>query len=110
MSSFINSEEFQVFDGFQRSSSLVTNVPISVVSSLEISFAIPFNRVSPSFTSSPVANKVFVSRVNENIVVSVEEISDLWRKTCHPVAKKSSMDNLIAFFPRSSFNTENFKN
>jgi hypothetical protein len=61
VSSFEDSEELQVFVLLEGSSSFVIDIPVSVVISLEVSFAAPVDFVSPSFTTSPVANEIFVS-------------------------------------------------
>merc|ERR1711998_366339 len=68
----------------------------------------PWNSVCPGFTTSPVANEIFISRVNKSIKSSVQEVSDLWRKIKHPVTKKCGMDSSVAFRPGSTLNTKNF--
>jgi len=61
MSGLEDSEELQVFVLLEGTSSFVVNIPVSVVISLEIGFAIPLDFVSPGFSTSPVANEIFVS-------------------------------------------------
>ena len=47
----------------------------------------------------PVADEIFVTRVNKNIVISLKEVSDFWGQIKHPVSKESGVDNLVALFP-----------
>ena len=61
MSSFENSEELKVLMGLKSTSSLIIDVPVGVVKSLEIFLTIPLDVVGPCFSSSPVADEIFIS-------------------------------------------------
>jgi len=65
--------------------------------------------MGPGLTSSPVTDEIFISGVNQDIVISLEEISDLWGEIEHPVSKESGVDNLVALSPGSSLNSKDIK-
>jgi hypothetical protein len=99
MSSLEHSEELQVLVLLESTSSLVVNVPVSIIVLIEVGFAGPLDFMSPCFSTSPVADEIFITRVNKDIVISLEEICDLWSEIKHPVAEESGVDNLVAFSP-----------
>lgn len=93
----------------KSTSSLITNIPVLIFILLEVSLSAPLNLVGPGLTSSPVTDEIFISGVNQDIVISLEEISDLWGEIEHPVSKESGVDNLVALSPGSSLNSKDIK-
>merc|ERR1712060_730256 len=55
---FVHSEEVQVSVLAHATGGLVINVPVGILSSVELRFACPFGGSGPSLTTSPVANPV----------------------------------------------------
>jgi hypothetical protein len=56
--------------------------------------------IGPGFTSSPVADPVFVSRVNEHFDISVvEDGTDFEDKVGHPISEQICVHHLVAFNP-----------
>jgi len=100
MSSIVDSKEVELIVLTHLTSSLATHVPVNVVSISELLLVSPFSIKSPGFASSPVADPVLVSRVDENLYIMViKNGSDLWHEVGHPVTKKSSVDKLVALDP-----------
>merc|ERR550537_881587 len=76
VSSFVNSQEFELSVFFQGTSSAVsigTNTPIFVFGFVEVFFSLPITAKSPLLTTSPVADEIFISRVNKNFKSTIVE-------------------------------------
>ena len=100
MASVVHSEEMELSILAHLTGCLAAHVPVNVVSVSELLLAIPFSGKSPGFSSSPVADPVLVSRVDEYLhIVVVKNRCDLRHEVGHPVAKKSSVDKLVALNP-----------
>ena len=100
MTSVVHSEEVELSVLAHLTGCLAAHVPVNVVSFSELLLAIPFGGKSPGFSSSPVADPVLVSRVDEYLhIVVIKNRCDLRHEIGHPVTKKSSVDKLVALNP-----------
>mmetsp|Transcript_17471 Transcript_17471/g.26936 ORF Transcript_17471/g.26936 Transcript_17471/m.26936 type:complete len:418 (+) Transcript_17471:78-1331(+) len=102
----VHSQELQVVNGLQSTSSLAVHVPVDVVGSLEVGLAVPLDSVGPGLATSPVADEVLVSGVDEHIKSTSEDVSDLGREAEHPVAEHGSVDEHVALLPLPALNAE----
>jgi hypothetical protein len=63
----VNSQELEVLESLKLASWLTINSPFLVRCCLEVFLALPLNSIGPSLTSSPVADKIFVTRIDKDI-------------------------------------------
>lgn len=112
MASVEDSKELKVTVFLQITSSIAVDVPGLVFSVSEFFSSAPVDSVGPGFTTSPVADKVLVTAVDENLNISgiIEDGGNLRTKVSHPVTKEVSVNNLVAFFPFTTFNTKHSLN
>jgi hypothetical protein len=102
-------KEVEVSGLLQFTSVCTGNFPIGVFLRLEISLALPFSCVSPGFSSSPVADPILVSRVDQYLQIGVvEERTNLGHQVSHPVSEKESVDEFVTLNPLSASNSKNF--
>jgi len=73
-----HSEELEVLNRFDGTSSSSVDTPVFVFGSLEFSGMVPCDLVGPGFSTSPVADEVLISGVDEHIKSSTEDFSNLW--------------------------------
>lgn len=94
VASIEHSQEVEVAELTHLSSWGSINSPAFVVLVSEILLVLPFGVKSPSLSTSPVANPIFVSRVDEDFGLSlVENIGNLWHQVGHPVSKEVGVDH-----------------
>jgi hypothetical protein len=109
VSSVGNLEEMEVSRLLQLSSVSILDVPINVIGILEVSLSLPFSGVSPGFSSSPVTNPILISRVDEDLNISViEDRCNLGHEVFHPVSQKEGVNKFVTFDPFTASNSENF--
>ena len=75
---FVNSKELKIVESLEGTSGFVADVPVSILGFREAVFAGPIDGMSPGFSTSPVADEVLVSRVDEDIKSGIEDLGDLW--------------------------------
>jgi hypothetical protein len=81
----------------------IANIPIGIFSFIEVFLSGPLASSSPGLTTSPVANEVFVSRVNEDLKGAVvQDVGNLRGQVDHPVTKKCNMNTFSALDPTSA--------
>jgi hypothetical protein len=56
-----DSQEFEILVGLEVTSWLVVDIPFSIVGLLEVRLSLPLASISPSFSSFPVTNEIFVA-------------------------------------------------
>lgn len=92
-----------------RTGSLAVNSPLLVLLSVELLFLVPFGSSGPGFTTSPVADPVLITGVDESVQVGViEHPGNLGHQVIHPVSKEEGVDHCVTFNPVSTGDTENF--
>lgn len=67
VSCVVDSKESKVLNFLVLTDALSVGGELGVVGLVECLFSVPFEVVSPSLTSSPVADKVFITRINKDI-------------------------------------------
>lgn len=66
----------------------------------ELLLGSPLSVKGPSFTTSPVADPILVSRVDKNFHVgSVEDLGNLRHEVGHPVSKEIGVYQIVALNP-----------
>jgi hypothetical protein len=104
-------KEMKVSVLFEVTSGLSVNEPFSVLLLVEIFFTLPLGVVSPGFSTSPVANPVFVSRVDKYFNISVvENRTNLGHEVGHPVTQQEGVNELFALNPLTAGDTQSFLN
>jgi hypothetical protein len=99
-------KEVEVSRLLQFTSVCSVNSPVRVFLGLEISLALPFSCVSPGFSSSPVADPILVSGVDQYLHIGVvEERTNLGHQVSHPVSEKESVDEFVTLNPFSASNS-----
>lgn len=78
MAGIEDSQEFEVLFSLKSTSRFTINLPVVVLGLGVVIVSSPWNDVGPGFSTSPVANEIFVSGVDEGIESSVQEVGDLW--------------------------------
>mmetsp|Transcript_36822 Transcript_36822/g.33041 ORF Transcript_36822/g.33041 Transcript_36822/m.33041 type:complete len:229 (-) Transcript_36822:545-1231(-) len=106
MSSIKDSQESEVFNSFECTKLATIFFPLSVVQVLEFLLVSPVDVIGPGFTTSPVADKVFVTTVDQNFVFVVDKIADILGKIQLPIIQQSQMDISITLAPGVSLNTQ----
>ena len=106
MSSIIYPEEFEVLELFELSSWDSIDGPFLVCSSIKVIFARPFNSSSPSFSSTPVADVVLVSTIDQDLYTVLQNTCHLWLERYHPVAEQFHVHRGLAVFPFSSWDSQ----
>ena len=103
-----DSEEVQVVEALESTCSLAIDLPVNIFEGIELILARPLALSRPGLAASPVADEVLVSRVDQDVVFGLKEISDLWSKIGHPVTEEEGVDKHVALGPLSlGWNTEN---
>jgi hypothetical protein len=100
--SVIHSQELEVPDLLQLASSLPVHGPFLVGSGLEVLLAGPFNGVGPGLAASPVADEVFVARVDQNFDSRLDDGCYFLGEVCDPVAQEEGVDCLGALDPSAA--------
>ena len=78
VSSVVHSKELKVLVGLEVTSRFSVDLPVDIASLSILIVTSPGNFVTPFLTTSPVADEIFITRVDKGINSSVKEISDLW--------------------------------
>ena len=76
MSSIVNSQEREVSMRFEFSafdSSLLVNKPCFILLLDKLLLIIPHDSLSPGFTTSPIADEIFISIVDQNWNSTIEK-------------------------------------
>merc|ERR1711908_165507 len=70
-----DSEEVQVVEALESTCSLTVDLPINIVEGIKLLLARPIALSRPGLAASPVADEVLVSRVDQDVVFGLKEIS-----------------------------------
>jgi len=87
VASVVYSKELEVFVLLKLTGRLTIDKPVLVLSVIELLLAGPGNSISPCLTTSPVANKVFVTRVDKNFKATFKHSLDFCSEISEPVTK-----------------------
>jgi hypothetical protein len=99
VSSIVDAEELEVLVFLELASGLSIDHPVLVLSIVEFGLATPRHGIGPCLTASPVANEIFVARVNKNLQAAFQDTLDLGSKVGEPVTEELSVHFLIALYP-----------
>jgi hypothetical protein len=102
MASIINSVEGQVVQ-----MSVFTEISeLSVVKLSEIASTRPGDAVGQSFTTSPVADEILITVVDEDSQSTVQKSTQSVGKISDPISREFSVDGVVAFSPGSARDSE----
>ena len=73
-----DSQEFEVLLSLESTSGFTIDVPVFIFGTAEVLVTSPVNNVGPGFSTSPVADEIFISGVDESVESSVQEVGNLW--------------------------------
>ena len=96
----VDTEEVKVAGLAHLTGGFARDVPLLVFLSRELLLGAPLGGGGPGLTTSPVADPVLITRVDENISIGlVEDFGDLRHEVGHPVTEEVSVDHLLALNP-----------
>lgn len=99
----VDFEEREVSEVLEGTGRGVINKPIGVVLLVEFFFVGPLGSIGPCFTSAPIADPVFVARVDKHFDVTVaEHVGDIGHQVGHPVSEKVRVHHGVALYPFAS--------
>ena len=111
MASVVDSQEVKIAELAHLTGGGTIDSPRFVCGSVELLLVCPFGGSSPCFTTSPVANPVFITGIDENLNIGVvEEGGNLGHKILHPVSEEVCVHKLVALNPLAAGNTEDLLN
>jgi hypothetical protein len=99
VSSIVDAEELEVLVFLELASGLSVNHPVLVLSIVEFGLATPCDGIGPCLTASPVANEIFVARVNENLQAAFQDTLNLGSEVGEPISEELSVNFLVALYP-----------
>jgi len=109
MACFVYSQEFEILVSFELTSDCIINLPLLILCLVVVTLAFPIASKCPSFTTSPVADEIFVTRVDEHIKsLIIQDIGNLWSQVGHPITEKGCVHFSSTLCPRSTFNSKDF--
>ena len=87
--------------------SFAVYLPLDVFCGVELLLAGPLGGGGPGLTTSPVADPILISRVDEDFEVGVvEHIGNLGHEVGHPVAEEGGVDKGVALNPLAASNSK----
>ena len=73
MASLVDSQEVEVSELTHLTGSSAVNVPVDILSRVEIVLTGPFGGFGPGFSASPIADPILISGVDEDLNIVVVE-------------------------------------
>ena len=107
VASVVDSEEVEVAVLAHLSGVSTVNLPVLVSGSVELILTGPLGGGGPGLTTSPVADPILISRVDEDFEVGVvEHIGNLGHEVGHPVSEEGGVDKGVALNPLAASNSK----
>ena len=74
----------------------ISILPLNITRIPELIPMCPVRDLRPLFTTSPVADEIFVTAVDQHVDPVLEEVRHIILETQHPIPEEESVDELVA--------------